>query len=243
MKNMVYSVLKGVRQSTGLTSGTCELCLQQADASGFLCAPCHQQLSVSHNACSQCAEPMSEPGRCARCQQTPPAFDYAYSSYLYQPPMSSWLLAAKDKTHLQWLLRLGWLMRQKPPHTMDQVDGLIFMPSARKRRLVRGYNPAQLLALPVARQYRLPLYEDALKKTSVADQRGLSASQRRHNQKRSFISGQRTFDGEHLLIIDDVITTGATADAAARLLKQQGAGIVGVWSLCRTPAKSQRNNK
>ncbi|MAD45030.1 MAG: hypothetical protein CMI02_00475 [Oceanospirillaceae bacterium] len=224
-----------------LLSGTCELCLESADLSGFLCTPCRTALAASEHACSQCAEPLAHPGRCARCQQQPPAFDYAYSSYLYQPPLSDWLLHAKDQGQLQWLKRLAWLMQHRPVTTLDAVDGLVPVPSSARRLLYRGFNPAQLLAASLARHWHLPLHSKAIMKHSSEDQRKLSATQRRRNQNHSFSAGQQLFRGEHLLIIDDVITTGATANAVARLLKQQGAGIVGVWSMCRTPAKSTQH--
>jgi len=212
--------------------------MEDADESGFLCSHCREELLYPAHACSQCAEPITQPGRCARCQKQPPAFDYGHSSYLYKAPVSGWLLAAKDKSHLQWLTRLSWLMLQRPPAAMALVEGIVIVPASRKRLLFRGYNPAEILARRIAEHYQLPLYDRALIKRSGIDQRRLSARQRLSNQKKNFSAGKIEFNGEHLLIIDDVITTGATADAVATVLKSEGAGIVGVWSLCRTPVKS-----
>ena len=70
------------------------------------------------------------------------------------------------------------------------------------------------------------------------DQRGLSRLARQRNVVSSLQAGDLKLNGLHVLLIEDVITTGATAHAAARALKQQGAAIVGVWALARTPPKS-----
>lgn len=232
MKNQVNRWLSIARQFR--IPGTCELCLTQAGAAGFLCDTCLQTLARAAHACAQCAEPMTQPGRCGRCQSSPPAFDYGYSSFLYQPPIAHWIQAAKDREQLVWLNRLAWLQAQHPPPTIHQADALIFIPAGRKKLLYRGYNPGELLTLRLGRLLNIPVLTDALEKTGGRDQRGLSAQDRKRNLRRSLRAGKRTFCGEHLLIIDDVLTTGATADAAARILKKQGAGITGVWSLSRT---------
>lgn len=229
------------RKQTFRIPGCCELCLQPAGSAGFLCDACLQALPYSTCACSQCAEPLTSPGRCGRCQSSPPAYDYGFSTFLYQPPLSLWVQAAKDHEQLVWLNRLAWLMSRSPPSTLAAADALIYIPSSRRRMLQRGYNPGEILARRTAGHLGLPLYSDALVRTGGRDQRGLTATERRRNLKQSLTHGQRRFCGEHLLIVDDVMTTGATADAAARLLKRQGAGLVGIWSLCRTPASSDKH--
>lgn len=214
----------------------CELCLEKASASGFLCDACLQDLPLSLFACSHCAEPMQQPGRCGKCQQHPPAFDYAHCSYLYQAPLSGWIKAVKDQRQAPWLQRLLWLQCQRPPPALAGVDALVLIPSSRWKRIWRGFNPAGILARGLSQQYAIPLLQQALIKTATRDQRGLSATERRRNLRHAFQPAGLNLAGQHVLIIDDVMTTGATADAAARALKKQGAAIVGIWALARTPA-------
>ncbi len=222
----------------------CELCFAPAGPAGFLCPACFADLPMARAACSQCAEPLSQPGRCQHCLQQPPAFDYAFAAYLYRAPVSLWLQQYKDQHQLRWLPRLSWLMRQQMPaqDIIHRIDAIAFVPSARGKLLRRGFNPAGLLARHMASAMHKPLLSNALQRhyqpgTTEQDQRGLNRRQRRQNQQRSLQAGQLPLQGQHILLIEDVITTGATADAAARALKQQGAAIVGLWALARTPPK------
>lgn len=221
------------------TSGSCELCFEQADSSGFLCSACRAALPYARFACSHCAEPVSTPGRCGRCQTKPPAFDYSFCSYLYTPPLSLWLRAAKDKDKQQWLRRLSWLQQQRQPPALAAVDALVVMPSSRLKRLRRGYDPAAILAVNLSKATGLPLRTNYLNKRHTQDQRGLNAKARRKNLRKAIRGNNLNLSGQHLLIIDDVMTTGASADAAARALKAQGAEIVGIWALARTPPISR----
>ncbi len=217
--------------------GECELCLSPAGNAGFLCDQCLQTLPHNTIACSQCAEPLSQPGRCRRCQQQPPAFDYAFCPFRYEAPFTLWLPLLKDQRQLRWLPRLSWLMQQQKP-AFGKPDALVYIPSGRRKLLLRGFNPAGLLARTLSRNLKLPLLNRTLLRESSLDQRGLNRRQRQHNSQHSLQAGKHDLRGLHILLIEDVITTGATADAAARALKQQGAAIVGVWALARTPPKS-----
>ncbi|WP_430460088.1 ComF family protein [Thalassolituus sp. LLYu03] len=179
---------------------------------------------------------MAEPGRCGRCQSHPPAFDYCHSPLLYSHPIAGWIRAIKDDQQLNWIHRLLWLMLQEPPLNLDNIDALVVMPSSRRRLITRGYNVAGMLADRLSQHYGKPLILHALHKRHTTDQRGLSAKERHRNQKRAMNGNQLDLSGQHLLLIDDVMTTGATAGAAANALKKQGASIVGIWVLARTPA-------
>ena len=222
----------------------CELCYGAVQDSSctFLCTACHQELPNLLPSCSQCGEPFVAPPptpyrqRCHTCQRQPPAYDYSHYRFLFQPPVDVWIRAAKDKRQEHWLLRLAQLMLESPPASLAGVDGLVAVPSHWWSRFKRGYNPAEVLARQISHQTRIPLQHQALLKSRSRDQRGLNIQQRHHNLASTLRNGPIHFDGAHLLLIDDVMTTGATASAAARLLKQNGAAIVGVWALARTPS-------
>lgn len=248
-KNTLHNIHRGIRRAAFNVpvrilrlDCRCELCLGQLSGTcRFLCRSCYQDLPQSSHVCSHCSEPMQHTAeqatkqRCQRCQHTPPLYDYSQCRFPYQPPINLWIRLAKDKHQEHWMKRLAEVMSMQPPSSLAHVDGLVFIPSHWLKRLKRGYNPSEHLARYLSRHIDIPIIDQALVKHHAYDQRGLNAESRRRNLSHSLLPGQLDLTGKHLLIIDDVMTTGATADAAARCLKQQGAAIVGVWALARTP--------
>ena len=200
--------------------GECELCFKPSSNAGFLCTDCTAQLA--------------KPSAQIRLFQQQPAFDFLYCSYLYQPPLSLWIKGFKDRQQLAQLPKLIWLMQQQVP-SLNAIDAVVYVPSARSKLLKRGFNPAELLARNLAQHYHWPVLAHSLKKHAGADQRGLNRQQRLLNSRRSLGAGELDLTDKKILLIEDVLTTGATAHAAALALKQQGAQWVGVWALARTP--------
>jgi ComF family protein len=111
------------------------------------------------------------------------------------------------------------------------------VPLSRSRWRERGFNQAELIARAVAREARVPLRCRILKKTKERPpQAGLSASARRTNVASAYRARlPRSLRGKRVLLVDDVLTTGATAEAAARALLAAGAGAVDVLTLARVP--------
>ena len=219
----------------------CELCLSPTRQSLFLCPECYQQLPVPLSCCIQCAEPLTidteQRLRCGQCQRQPPHFDYTQAQFEYRPPINLWVTAMKDRRQFIWAHKLVRLMERQPPETLTQVDALVAIPSPSRRLWWRGFNPAGVIASLLSQRLDIPLLEGALIKRRGLDQRGLNRRQRRHNLTTSLIAGKLDLSGQHLLLIDDVMTTGATLDVAAALLKQQGAVMVGTWVLAKTPPR------
>jgi ComF family protein len=111
------------------------------------------------------------------------------------------------------------------------------VPLSKGRKRERGFNQAELIASAVAHEAGLPLRARLLTKTKERPpQAGLSASARRSNVASAYRARlPRSLQGETLLLVDDVLTTGATAEAAARALLAAGAGAVDVLTLARVP--------
>lgn len=195
----------------------CSICFAQANYSGFLCQQCFALLESDDTA--------------AIFHQS---IEQVFCSYRYQPPLSQWLVALKDQQQLASLAKLQWLMLQRQPN-FHNVDAIVFIPSDSKKLLQRGFNPAELLARHIAKHWQLPIYNKAFIKHSSADQRGLSRRQRRQNIRQSLQPEKLNLSGQHIVLIEDVLTTGATAIAAAQALKQQGAKKISVWALAHTP--------
>jgi ComF family protein len=113
-------------------------------------------------------------------------------------------------------------------------DVVTCIPTTRRRKFWRGFNLSEELARAVADDLNLPLHP-LLKKTKHHEQRGRSARQRASSQTDISIETNLDLTGKHILIVDDVMTTGSTLHAAAALLKESNANKVGAWCFARTP--------
>ena len=126
-------------------------------------------------------------------------------------------------------------MAEHPP-TLEYIDAITYIPSEGVKFLRRGFNPAELMARALAKKYKLEVLRNALIKNTAQDQRFLRRAQRIKNSQENIKPGKLNLTGKKILLIEDVVTTGATANAAADALKAQGADFVQVWALARTPS-------
>ncbi len=184
--------------------------------------------------CDGCGAPWEyDPGpgvRCAACTARPRAFDRARAACLYDEHSRDLILKLKhaDRTDLSGLLA-RWLSRAARP-LLAEADIVVPVPLHRWRLLRRKYNQAAEVARPLARMHGLAFLPDALARVRDTEtQGGKSASGRRRNVAGAFAVSPRLrdrLDGRRVLLVDDVLTTGATAHACARALKAAGAATV-----------------
>jgi len=118
-----------------------------------------------------------------------------------------------------------------------RFDLIVPMPLHWLRRWRRGYNQSALLAREVSRRWNVPAAGVLRRRRATAPQAGLSNAQRRKNVTGAFAAKKR-LDGMHVLLVDDVLTTGASASACARALKRAGARRVTVLTLARTDRRT-----
>lgn len=210
----------------------CILCGADSGDDAF-CAACLAALPwlpIDH--CPHCAQPTPDGGLCGACLKAPPAFDNIHAAFLYTGALAQLVPAAKFGGRWALLPAFAQLMLptvQAAPHP----DLLMPLPLHPRRLQERGYNQALEIAAPLARTLHLPLEHKLLRCRDTEHQTRLTGKARRSNMHNAFsVDGDLT--GRHVAVIDDVMTTGASLEAAAKALKQAGAARVDGWVLART---------
>lgn len=191
--------------------------------------------------CDGCGAPfdydLGEAARCAACSGRTPAFDRARAACVYDEHVRDLILKLKhaDRTDLSGLFAC-WIARAAAD-VLPEIDGVVPVPLHRWRLLRRRYNQAAEIARPLARRARIPYFPGALvRRRSTGSQGGRSGDARRRNVAGAFavpLGWRKRIDGRRLLVIDDVLTTGATAEGCARALKAAGAAHVDVAVIAR----------
>lgn len=212
----------------------CRLCGKSCGTEG-ICDGCKRALPwlpVQH--CPACALPTLDGGLCGACLKVQPVFDATRATFLYADTLAQLVSAAKFGMHWSILPSLAGLMLpglEKAP----RPDLIIPLPLHPQRLKERGFNQAQELARPLALALGLPLENAALARIRDTEhQSRLTEKARKSNMRRAFCA-TKTLDGLHIAVVDDVMTTGASLNAAARELKRAGAARVEAWILARTP--------
>ena len=181
--------------------------------------------------------------RCAACLAQPYAFDRARAACVYDEASRGLILKFKHGDHQPCApLFARWIARSAAP-LLDQTDAVVPVPLHRFRLLSRRFNQAAEIARPLARDAGLDYLPDALVRIAhTTPQGGKSARGRRLNVKKAFAvseAGRRQVRGRRILLIDDVLTTGATAEACARVLIEAGARAVDLAVVARVRTARQ----
>jgi ComF family protein len=229
----VYSRLKIVLPQ--FLNRTCELCLEINHDAGFICCSCEDALPQAKYRCQICAIALPVRGNCGQCLHKTPAFDYGHCSFSYAAPIDSWLQRLKTKRRTEWAHKLASLMLLSLPDALPDVDAFTFAPSTRWSLMKRGFNPAELIARELGRALNKPVIAQLATRSHSREQKDLNRHQRINNVSQHFHPTRKRLNGEHIMLIDDVMTTGSTAHSMALLLKHSGATKVGIWCLARTP--------
>lgn len=175
--------------------------------------------------------------RCAACLAQPYAFDRARAACVYDDASRGLILQFKHGDHQPFApLFARWISRAAAP-LLNQADAVAPVPLHPIRLLSRRFNQAAEVARPLARDAGLDYLPDALiRRTHTRSQGGKSMRGRRLNVKAAFAvteAGRRRVKGRRILLIDDVLTTGATAEACARALLDAGARAVDLAVIAR----------
>ena len=199
------------------------------------CDACRYALPYNTAFCLRCAEPLATSySLCRLCLTEPPAYDKARIPLRYDMPVNSLILMMKNgDLPLCGLLSRLFLSSTELPKNLPQV--LIPVPMDRRRQQQRGFNQSLELSRHIGRALKIPVDPGAcLKSVTTLPQQGLNASQRRKNLRKAFRLNPSAPHYQHLAIVDDVVTTGATSGELATLFRDRGAERIEIWAIARS---------
>lgn len=210
----------------------CLLC-RAPSASALLCTDCAGELPrLPQPACPRCALPSPQGEICGRCQRHPPHFDRLIALYPYRFPLDRMI------QHLKYghQLALAAWFGQEITHACanESFDRIVPMPLHPSRMAERGFNQAMEICRPLAQARKQSIDNACCERTRpTTPQEGLTLLERRRNTKNAFACN-RDLSGQHVLLVDDVVTTGASASECARTLRLHGTARVTVVAVART---------
>jgi ComF family protein len=220
----------------------CPGCRTLVDGDGRYCLACWQQLQfITAPMCARCGTPFAHDlgpaAECGACLAEPPKFTTARSALVYGGPARATLLAFKhgDREHLAKIMA-PHMARAAGTLLAPQADSVIVpVPLHRWRLWRRGFNQAALLARALAKNSGAALAIDALERAKATPMSmGLGRKARAANVRGAFRVRRRDqVRGKRVILVDDVLTTGATAEACARVLRRAGAREVHVLTFAR----------
>jgi len=220
----------------------CRLCFvcRKKIYQGYLCAQCTSTITyLWPPLCRYCAKPLNNKlhDTCASCADKTYPFDLMLSVTAYQEPMISLLHLFKYQ-HYDYLselfsgITIAYLERLG--HMWFEYDCILPIPIHRHKLKTRGYNQAGLLAQALSKYFRIPYRNDIIKAVAnKPSQTKLSPDKRRANVGNAFIASAEAA-AKKIILVDDILTTGATAYACAETLQQKGAKTITVITLSKT---------
>lgn len=221
----------------------CILCREPVSAPDSLCPTCWSELHfIDDPVCAACGLPFEidagEGTLCASCLSRPPLFDRARAILTYDELSRKPVLALKHADRLDLVPAFGRWLERSGRALVEEADVIIPVPLHRTRLWKRRYNQAAELARALSRLTKLPMAPTALIRRKATPSQGSmpSAEARRRNMAGAFLVPKLerpAVAGRRVLLVDDVLTTGATANACARALKRAGVSAVYVLALAR----------
>ncbi len=221
-----------------LLPNSCCLCGGAAEA--IVCRACHNEhVAPRRPRCQRCANPTDGASLCGQCLSDPPAFDATLAAVDYAAPVDQLLLQLKFAGRLAlapWCAQvLRDVLLEQPQFSLPDV--MCPVPLGPQRLVERGFNQSLEIARPLASMLGVALDARlAWRIKETLPQSSLAAGERAGSIRQAFtLSPKANVQGRHVGVIDDVMTSGQTAQALAAMLKRFGAARVSMIVFARTP--------
>jgi ComF family protein len=217
---------------------TCVLCHAKGDHND-LCRACAAELPLLQNTCLQCALPLegNTDQHCGACQTHSPYYDHTIALFDYADPVKQMITQFKFHQQLLYATIFGKMLVEKIRSTFNdafQPMCLMPVPLHPSRLRERGYNQALELARSISKPLRLPIDYRSLVRTRMTEQQSLTAEDKRQTNVHNAFALTKPMNGEHIVLVDDVMTTGHTINECSRLLKKNGVQKITVLTIART---------
>lgn len=202
---------------------TCEICGIDVFDGQKLCSKCKKTVTFNDGStCPLCGRQTGADELCLECKYQAPLFDKAVSAFVYDGGAKK--LVIDFKNNKPYLKEYFADLLAKKCENFPDLDGVVCVPMTAKSFRKRGYNQSELLAQSLSKRLGVPYVKYSIEKVkNTAGQKTLTKSEREQNLKGCFIADKDLVAGKNLLVVDDVLTTGATADAVCKELKKKGA--------------------
>ncbi len=229
----MHQTLVSITQRLSLPA-ICALCKQYYRGAEAVCHECIALFQRIESACCYCAYPLPDNDFpvCGHCSKEKPVFDQALIAYRYEEPLRGLIHQFKYHQNL-YLASLFTRLIQDAVNTNQTLPQcLIPVPLHPKRMKERGFNQAAVLTRQLARRLHIPYKINACQKIkNTSPQVSLDYKQRKANLKHAFRA--KPLKMRHVALIDDLLTTGSTANELAKTLKLAGVERVDVWCCAR----------
>lgn len=232
MRHKITSIAQSFR-----LPAICFVCNQYHHGNTAVCNHCYRLLTPLSSCCRHCAMPLPDMtfAVCGQCLRKKPAIDLVLTAYRFEEPLRTLLHEFKYRQGLYLSTFMTQLMLDALPFAPYRPHCLMPIPMHRLRIQQRGFNHAAYLAKKLARQLNIPYDASYCKKIRhTPSQAGLSFKQRQKNIEQAFSIKIRPSTYQHVTLIDDLLTTGSTANELAKTLKNGGIARVDLWCCART---------
>lgn len=210
-------------------------CVNCRRGAAALCAECLARITlITSPACTRCGHALPYANaECSDCRHYPFTITSIHSAVWHDGPIREAIHALKYNRRRDVVSSLVGLMQARLEHLSIAIDLVVSVPLHPDRERERGYNQAHLLAQELARRLGHPYSESLERIRATQDQIGLDGAARRMNVRNAFRSKDAGVGGARIMLVDDVCTTGATLDACAIALFENGAYAVHGFTVTR----------
>ncbi len=216
------------------------LCCEKKISQGYLCRECEGKIVFLTPArCRYCLRPLSinSSGLCQECSRKIYPYQRLISATAYKEPMASLIHLFKYKNCdylADFLSSLIVKHLAKIGFNPNRYQLIIPVPLHKDKLKIRGYNQAGLLSKLLSNYFKIPFRDDIIGNTNIRPSQTKLPKEKREKNVQGVFVVREELQNKNIILVDDIFTTGSTASACSRTLKEKGAGNITVITLAKT---------